>query len=100
MEQVLQIWIKKLGENVWQTASGQGEINTLAGNRNSIRTREALMTNSKAFGDAPLEAPQKLPQVKRFEESSAASDFPFFILCSFFFPLLSEVLYPTLGLRP
>eukprot|EP00438_Fugacium_kawagutii_P010808 Skav230376 [mRNA] locus=scaffold62:15313:17233:+ [translate_table: standard] len=33
-----------------------GEINTLAGNRNSIRTREALMTNSKAFGDAPLEA--------------------------------------------
>ena len=78
-------------------ASGQGEINTLAGNRNSIRTREALMTNSKAFGDAPLEAPQKLPQVKRFEESSAASDFPF----SFFFPLLSdEVLYPTLGLRP
>jgi hypothetical protein len=77
-------------------ASGQGEINTLAGNRNSIRTREALMTNSKAFGDAPLEVPQKLP-VKRFEESSAASDFPFFI----FFPLLSdEVLYPTLGLRP
>ena len=34
----------------------RGEINTLAGNRNSIRTREALMTNSKAFGDAPLEA--------------------------------------------
>ena len=33
----------------------QGEINTLAGNRNSIRTREALMTNSKAFGQAPLE---------------------------------------------
>jgi len=30
----------------------------LAGNRNSIRTREALMTNSKAFGDAPLEVRQ------------------------------------------
>ena len=65
-------------------ASGQGEINTLAGNRNSIRTREALMTNSKAFGDAPLEVPQKLP-VKRFEESSAASDFPFFIFFPFTF---------------
>ena len=36
--------------------SDLGEINTLAGNRNSIRTREALMTNSKAFGKAPIEA--------------------------------------------
>ena len=66
MEQALQTWVTKLGANVWQTCgkrdasdvAGQGEINTLAGNRNSIRTREALMTNSKAFGDAPLEVPR------------------------------------------
>ncbi|CAE7830260.1 unnamed protein product, partial [Symbiodinium necroappetens] len=33
-----------------------GEINTLAGNRNSIRTREALMNDTKAFGGAQLDA--------------------------------------------
>ncbi|CAE7941459.1 unnamed protein product [Symbiodinium sp. KB8] len=33
-----------------------GEINTLAGNRNSIRTREALMNDTAAFGGAQLDA--------------------------------------------
>ncbi|CAE7758794.1 GLT1, partial [Symbiodinium sp. CCMP2456] len=33
-----------------------GEINTLAGNRNSIRTREALMNDTTAFGGAQLDA--------------------------------------------